>query len=162
MSNTGHFLQDTLKYLHVASEAKRSKEIERYTEMVRRLAETSTAPLNAKTMALCPKCGRDMAIDRTTIMPVDRLVQRQEQTWSNAMLIIGFFRLFRGARTAHNGLVAPVSWCERTSRMGIVEPSKPEPFNWLTNTHLLASVHLKSRTTIKPDKSSGFLLSASQ
>ena len=32
MSNTGHFLQDTLKYLHVASEAKRSKEIERYTD----------------------------------------------------------------------------------------------------------------------------------
>src|ERR1035437_9751235 len=62
MSNTGHFLQDMLKSFRVASEANGSKEIERYTEMVRRLAETSTTPLNAKTMALCPKCGREMAL----------------------------------------------------------------------------------------------------
>ena len=70
MSNTGHFLQDTLKYLRVASEAKGSKEIERYTEMVHRLAETSTTPLNAKTMALCPKCGRDMALKAILPHPI--------------------------------------------------------------------------------------------
>jgi hypothetical protein len=70
MSNTGHFLQDTLKYLRVASEAKGSKEIERYTEMVRRLAETSTTPLNAKTMTLCPKCGRDMVLKAILPHPI--------------------------------------------------------------------------------------------
>jgi hypothetical protein len=72
MSNIGHFLQDTLKYLRVASEANGSKEkeIERYTEMVRRLAETSTTPLNAKTMALCPKCGRDMTLKAILPHPI--------------------------------------------------------------------------------------------
>src|SRR5665648_491785 len=72
MSNIGHFLQDTLKSFSVASEANGSKEkeIERYTEMVRRLAETSTTPLNAKTMALCPKCGRDMALKAILPHPI--------------------------------------------------------------------------------------------
>ena len=72
MSNTGHFLQDTLKSFRVASEANGSKEkeIERYTEMVRRLAETSTTPLNAKTMALCPKCGRDMTLKAILPHPI--------------------------------------------------------------------------------------------
>ena len=70
MSNIGHFIQDTLKSFRVASEANGSKEIERYTEMVRRLAETSTTPLNAKTMALCPKCGRDMALKAILPHPI--------------------------------------------------------------------------------------------
>ena len=70
MSNIGHILQDTLKSFRVASEANGSKEIERYTEMVRRLAETSTTPLNAKTMALCPKCGRDMTLKAILPHPI--------------------------------------------------------------------------------------------
>src|ERR1019366_6901161 len=36
---------------------------------------------------------------------------KRRQTSSNATLIVRFFRLFRGGRTAHNGLVAPYPWC---------------------------------------------------
>src|ERR1019366_3651293 len=35
---------------------------------------------------------------------------KRRQTRSNATLIIRFCRLFRGGRTAHTGLVAPVPW----------------------------------------------------
>jgi hypothetical protein len=70
MSNIGHFLQDTLKSFRVASETNGSNEIERYTEMFRRLAETSTTPLNAKTMALCPKCDRDMTLKAILPHPI--------------------------------------------------------------------------------------------
>ena len=66
MSNIGHILQDTLKSFRVASEANGSKEIERYTEMVRRLAETSTTP----TITLCQKCGRDMTLKAILPHPI--------------------------------------------------------------------------------------------
>ena len=63
MSKAEHFLQDTWKSFRHASEANGPKEIERYAEMVRSLAETSTILLNAhETIALCPKCGTGMAL----------------------------------------------------------------------------------------------------
>ena len=68
MSKVEHFLQDTWKSFGLASQANGPKEIERYAEMVRRLAETSMTPLNAnETMAPCPKCGRYMVL--TAVLP---------------------------------------------------------------------------------------------
>lgn len=65
-----HFLQNVWKSFQVASNANGPKEIERYGEMVRRFAETSTTPLNAKTMALCPKCGRERTLKAILPHPI--------------------------------------------------------------------------------------------
>ena len=63
MSQAEHFLQDTWKSFRLAFEANGPKEIERYAEMTRRLAESSMTALSAnETVALCPKCGTGMAL----------------------------------------------------------------------------------------------------
>ena len=71
MSTAEHFLQDTRKSSRVASEANGPKEIERYAEMVRRLTELSTIPLNAnETITPCPKCGTGMALKAVLPHPI--------------------------------------------------------------------------------------------
>src|SRR5450830_1005702 len=71
MSKVGHFLQDTWKSFRLTSEANGPKIIERYAEMVRRLTEPSTIPLNAnETMALCQKCGREMVLKAVLSHPI--------------------------------------------------------------------------------------------
>jgi hypothetical protein len=71
MSTAEHFLQDTRKSSRVASEANGLKEIERYAEMVRRLTELSTIPLNAnETIMPCPKCGTHMALKAVLPHPI--------------------------------------------------------------------------------------------
>jgi predicted RNA-binding Zn-ribbon protein involved in translation (DUF1610 family) len=68
MSKAEHFLQDTWKSFRLAFEANGPKEIERYAEMTRRLAESSMTALSAnETVALCPKCGREMVL--TAVLP---------------------------------------------------------------------------------------------
>ena len=71
MSTAEHFLQDTRKSFQVASEANGPKKIERYAEMVRRLTELSTIPLNAdETITPCPKCGMGMALKAVLPHPI--------------------------------------------------------------------------------------------
>jgi hypothetical protein len=77
MSNAEHFLQDTWKSLRLASEANGSKELDRYAELLRRLTELSTIPLNANetiaphpTKVPCPKCGTGMALKAVLPHPI--------------------------------------------------------------------------------------------
>src|ERR1017187_9945575 len=64
---------------------------------------------------------------------------KRRQTSSNATLIIKFFRVLRGGRTAHNGLVAPVPWCVAGLENGPSRTEQAGAVNWLTNCTLLAS-----------------------
>jgi len=77
MRTAEHFLQDTRKSFRLASETNGPKEIERYAEMLRRLTEPSTIPLNANetiapcpTKVPCPKCGTDMALKAILPHPI--------------------------------------------------------------------------------------------
>ena len=77
MRTAEHFLQDTRKSFRLASETNGPKEIERYAEMLRRLTEPSTIPLNANetiapcpTKVPCPKCGTDMALKAVLPHPI--------------------------------------------------------------------------------------------
>src|SRR5450830_266673 len=71
MSNAEHFLKDTWKSLRLASETNGPKELDRYAELLRRLTEISTIPLNAnETIAPCPKCGAGMALKAVLPHPI--------------------------------------------------------------------------------------------
>ena len=70
MMRAEHLLLNVWKSFQVAFNANGPKEIERYVEIVRRFVETGTTPLNAKTMALCPKCGREMTLKAILPHPI--------------------------------------------------------------------------------------------
>src|SRR5450759_5946556 len=71
---------------------------------------------------------------------------KRRQTSSNATLIIRFYRLLRGGRTAHNALVAPYPWCVAGLENGPSRTEQAGAVNWLTNCTFLSSVHLRSQT----------------